>query len=81
MSKDEIVNFFDTLPASFVPEHRPKGGVVYLYTWNDDVKKDDWRADGYRWRQSGSFKVNCGGVVLKKIYFQVCSPYSKHALI
>ena len=34
---------------------------------------DDWRADGYRWRQGGSNKVTCAGVVIHKRYFQVYS--------
>jgi len=34
---------------------------------------DDWRADGYRWRQEGSTKGMCKGVVIHKRYFQVHS--------
>jgi len=32
---------------------------------------DDWRADGYRWRQGGSNKVLVGAVTVHKRYFQI----------
>ena len=32
----------------------------------------DWRADGYRWRQSGTAKnMKCGDGLLSKTYFKV----------
>ena len=35
-------------------------------------EKRDWRADGYRWRQNGSFKDRkCGVGFRNKIYFNV----------
>jgi len=30
--------------------HRPIGDTTYVYQWSDNSKKDDWRADGYHWR-------------------------------
>jgi hypothetical protein len=55
MSSD-IVSLFDTLPGESVPRHLPVGGVAYKYTWVDESKKDDWKADGYRWRNQGAAK-------------------------
>jgi len=51
----------------------PAGGTKYLCTWNDDKNADDWRSDGYRWRQGGSFeqKAEDGVGVLKRTYFKV----------
>ena len=68
----EIYALFDTLPTSGVPLNRPSGGQTYLFSWTDDSKADDWRCDGYRWRQSGSFKnpKNAPGE-MKRVYFQV----------
>jgi len=72
--KEGIVPMFDTLPASLAPLNRPTAGTTYKYTWIDDTKKDDWRTDGYRWRQNGSLKnVQCstGTGTFSKTYFQV----------
>ena len=67
----ELFQLFDTLPLAFVPEHQPKAGTTYLYKWNDDFKPNDWRADGYHWRQTGTKKTYCTAGQLTKIYFQV----------
>ena len=40
------------LPETF-PENLPKGGTIYHYSWNEDAKKHDWRADGYRVASNG----------------------------
>jgi len=68
-----IFESFDLVPAHTTPLHRPAGGTTYLYKWTDDKNADDWRSDGYRWRQGGSFeqKVEDGIGVLKRTYFKV----------
>ena len=48
MANDSVFALFDTLPRQSTPLFRPKGGTTYLYVWDDDSKKTDWRADGYR---------------------------------
>ena len=66
----DIADLFDSLPAVFVPLHRPSGGTTYMFVWTSDSTKDDWRADGYRWRQGGSKSVKFGAKTLKKKYFR-----------
>jgi len=43
----------------FDPLQRPGGGSWYVYKWLETSRKDDWQADGFRWRQCGSMKINC----------------------
>ena len=43
----DIYNLFYSFSARDIPENLPKGGTSYYYTWNEDAKKNDWRADGY----------------------------------
>ena len=65
----DILALFSSLTPETAPPVLPKGDTTYLYRWNDEAHKDDWRADGYRWRQGGS-KPNIGGLGLRKIYFR-----------
>ena len=37
----------DETPSTQVP-FRPKAGDVYFYKPGGKIRKDDWRADGYR---------------------------------
>jgi len=68
---DEVFRLFDTASQSTVPLVRQPGGTVYIYTWTDEDKADDWRADGYRWRQGGSWQHKCEGGNMKKTYSKV----------
>ena len=62
---------FDTLTAENV-RITPKAGTIYLFTWNEEKCKDDWRADGYRWRQMGQWrKTKCSSGELFKVWFYV----------
>ena len=54
---------FDSLTPVLVPVNLPKGGTMYMYAWNEDTRKEDWRADGYRWRQNDFF-LRIGNVEL-----------------
>jgi hypothetical protein len=67
----DIYSAFDNLTASFEPRIRPAGGSVYLYSWTDQSKANDWRADGYRWKQMGAKSVKTSSGSLKKRYFHV----------
>jgi len=58
MANDSILTLFDTAPQQSSPMFRPKGGTTYLYV-SDDEAKNDWRADGFRWRQNGTRQANC----------------------
>jgi len=72
MSNDSILTLFDTAPQQSSPMFRPNGGTTYLYVWDDEAKKNDWRADGFRWRQNGTRPANCSnGIKLTKTYFRV----------
>jgi hypothetical protein len=53
----DILALFDTLPAESNPRHLPLGDTTYRYAWTDDKRSDDWRADGYRWRNQGASKT------------------------
>ncbi|XP_059139464.1 uncharacterized protein LOC131927710 isoform X2 [Physella acuta] len=63
----EVDELFSTLPIEFLPRNRPPGGTNYLFAWNDDSNKDEWRADGYRWRQGGSNHLDN----MTKKYFKI----------
>ena len=53
---DNIYELFETLPKISEPMYCPVGGTTYLFTWEDDSRKNDWRADGYKWPLNGTFK-------------------------
>ena len=60
------------ISVSYEPPYRPSGGSVYLYS--DSGKSnlaDDWKSDGYTWRQYGyrSFTVN--GKRIEKRFFKI----------
>ena len=60
---------FDSLASEPMP-FKPKAGKSFIYKWSDDACKDDWKGDGYRWRQNGSFrelKLNVGAMYFKDI--------------
>ena len=72
ITNDSVIALFDTLNRQSSALFRPKGGSSYLYAWDDESKKNDWRADGYRWRQNGTRTVKCtNGIQLTKTYFRV----------
>jgi len=72
MSQDIYSQLFSA-EARSQPVERPRGGTAYVYEWTDDTNKDDWRADGYRWRQSGSMKGTrkAGENQLSRMYLHV----------
>ena len=59
MSQIDMPSLFDSLVASVTPVNLPALGTTYLFKWDDDTHADDWRADGYRWRQGGSKNIKC----------------------
>lgn len=63
---DQLLASFDTLVANDFPADRPKGGTTYLFKWSREDKKNDWRADGYRWRQGGSMKMKTAAAECQK---------------
>ena len=67
----DIYEFFNTESVTAIV-NRPTGGAMFHYSWSEDVKKDDWKADGYRWRSCGSVKDRkCGSGLCDRMYFQV----------
>ena len=74
MSNDAY-RLFETLSAETTPRSCPKASTTYLYEWNDERNKEDWRADGYRWRQNGPRrKVKSTEGYMEKILFYVSYP-------
>ncbi|XP_047124770.1 uncharacterized protein LOC124807179 [Hydra vulgaris] len=61
------LDLFKSLPAEFAVRYKPKAGTNYIFSWTNDKDKENWRADGYRWRQGGS-KTNNG---IKRKYFRI----------
>ena len=54
------------------PPFQPKGGSFYLITDGQCIdNKDDWRADGYTWRNYGKNKVTNGDKIIEKSYFRI----------
>jgi len=43
---DAVYALFDSVTLATETLHRPTAGTNYLYTWNDETTKNDWRADG-----------------------------------
>jgi len=50
---------------------RPKAGFKYLYEWAQETHKENWRSDGYRWKQNGKVQLTCGDVHCFKFYFKL----------
>ena len=42
---DAVYALFDSVTPVTEPLHRPTSGTNYLYTWNDETRKNDWRAE------------------------------------
>ena len=74
----DITSLFDTLTPENVPRHLPVGGVAYRYAWVDQADADDWKADGYRWRNQGAAKKlrQFEDVGMTKTFFHVRFYYS-----
>lgn len=91
MSYIEQIRFFD--PDSGTPivkevPLRSKGGFRYVYQWESVSKSNDWRADGYRWRQNAKKTFMYGDVKCVRYYFKLqvgpeeyTSAFSKHAIV
>lgn len=48
----------DTSKISTLPPMQPKGGDVYVYSFNGDVSKEkDWSCDGYKWVNKSGRKM------------------------
>ena len=72
MNAEEVLQLFTSLPTQTTVVNCPVGDTTYRYEWQEDSRKDDWRADGYRWRQLGSAKrMKSSTADVKKMYFQV----------
>nr|CAH0105367.1 unnamed protein product [Daphnia galeata] len=50
---------------------RPKGGFKYIFKWDIPLKRQDWRVDGYRWRQNTMNRFSYHGVDSKRYYFKL----------
>ncbi|XP_047135678.1 uncharacterized protein LOC124812742 [Hydra vulgaris] len=61
------LDLFKSLPAEFAVRYKPKAGTNYIFSWTNDKDKENWRADGYRWRQGGSKTING----IKRKYFRI----------
>lgn len=54
--------------TAFIPI-RPEGGMVFLYL--NPAKPEDWKADGYRWKNSGLKALPSKQPLLEKTYYQL----------
>ena len=68
------------------PPYRTSAGRVYLYSDDGDrTKKEDWKADGYTWRNYGTKKYLCDGMEIEKTSFKIINnkeisdKFQKHA--
>ena len=68
----ELYSLFDTMTPTSTLDQMSKGVTSILYKFTDADKTDDWRSDGYRWRQNDSKTLKLAGNTMKKIFFQVC---------
>ena len=84
MSQDIYSDLMSATPR-FDPLQRPAGGSWYVYKWSEANRKDDWRADGYRWRQCGSMKgtrrLQAGENQLSRMYFHVRYHYENYSTV
>ena len=67
------------LPVHHDVPFRPKGGYQYFFEWNTADDKENWRADGYRWKQNGKATYNYLDVEFIKIYFKILVGPDKYA--
>ncbi|XP_039272583.2 uncharacterized protein LOC120346817 [Styela clava] len=84
---DEVQNFTATDALTFmgevssglktssdVPIVLAGGGTCYAFcSLENPRKRDDWKADGYRWRHTGKAKIKINNTVIRKTYFSVFS--------
>jgi hypothetical protein len=49
-----MIDLFDSVLPVTEPVHLPQGGTKIHHKWQDDERCDDWRVNGYRWRQGGA---------------------------
>nr|XP_047135375.1 uncharacterized protein LOC124805788 [Hydra vulgaris] len=68
--KDLITKSDDEIRATAL--NNPKAGEVYVVQVNNG--KDDWRADGYRWKQNGRSKIPRGLPLYTKLHFATVTP-------
>lgn len=50
---------------------RPKGGFKYIFKWENPLKRQDWRVDGYRWRQNSVTRFTYNDLESKRYYFKL----------
>ena len=66
------VNIFEVFDSSSVNVivNRPPSGSIIHYSWTEDLQKDDWKADGYRWQICGAAKDRkCGSGLCDRLYY------------
>ena len=53
------MKLFDSeLPIKSEVPLRPKAGFNYIFSWEKKENRQDWRIDGYRWRQYSTVFLN-----------------------
>lgn len=60
-----------SLPVLSEVPLRPKGGFKYIFKWEIPLKRQDWRVDGYRWRQNSVTRFSYNGIDSKRYYFKL----------
>ena len=50
--------FESELPIKSEVPLRPKAGFNYIFSWEKKENRQDWRIDGYRWRQYSTVFLN-----------------------
>ncbi|XP_053399554.1 uncharacterized protein LOC128557051 [Mercenaria mercenaria] len=57
---------------TYDPPYRPESGSVFLYDDSGDVtKKEDWRADGYTWKNNGRRVYKTEGKDIERTFFKI----------
>ena len=72
--------------VAFDPPYRPDSGAVYVFDDSGDSdRKEDWRADGYTWKNNGRKVCESCGKRIQRIFFKITNQgkpsdaFQKHA--
>jgi len=71
----DVLELFESLPGETTPRYLPTGDTAYKYVWTEARTQDDWKADGYRWRNQGAGKkIKKINADVTKTFFHVRIP-------
>merc|ERR1712228_924447 len=72
------VNDGQGVAVTTIPNRPSPSNIFVFSSHGDPAKADDWRIDGYQWKQNGSRVIIIENHQMKKIYFHVYTAYQMY---